>query len=380
MRTRWDIFCHVVDNYGDAGVCWRLARQLAAEFDADVRLWVDDIETFNRLCASDHGGISPAAANEIDGVLVHYWSAQWQPMAPADVVIEAFGCALPPTYIAAMAAQNLQTLWLNLEYLSAEDWVAGCHGLPSPQANGLQKYFFFPGFSPATGGLLREASLLQTRREFQRDGVAKTQFLSRIAVQPAPDASLVSLFCYENSALASWLTAISEAERQHHILVPEGRVTKEVCAWLGLDSYTLGECYVRGRVCLQFIPFLSQHDYDRLLWCCDFNVVRGEDSFVRAQWAGRPMLWHIYPQQEGAHLVKLAAFLNLYSADLCADEKAVLMRRWQSWNSAEAPAVAGDQLFAGGLGAVRHAEQWCTSLEKQNNLAELLVQFYRNWV
>jgi hypothetical protein len=92
------------------------------------------------------------------------------------------------------------------------------------------------------------------------------------------------------------------------------------------------------------------------------------------------MLWHIYPQQEDAHLVKLAAFLNLYSADLSADEKAVLMRRWQSWNSAEAPAVAGDQLFAGGLGAVRHAEQWCTSLEKQNNLAELLVQFYRNWV
>ena len=26
----WDIFCQVIDNHGDVGVCWRLARELAA--------------------------------------------------------------------------------------------------------------------------------------------------------------------------------------------------------------------------------------------------------------------------------------------------------------------------------------------------------------
>ena len=45
----WDIFCTVVDNYGDIGVCWRLARQLAAEHGFAVRLWVDDLASFARL-------------------------------------------------------------------------------------------------------------------------------------------------------------------------------------------------------------------------------------------------------------------------------------------------------------------------------------------
>ena len=26
----WDLFCRVIDNHGDLGVCWRLARDLAA--------------------------------------------------------------------------------------------------------------------------------------------------------------------------------------------------------------------------------------------------------------------------------------------------------------------------------------------------------------
>ncbi|WP_187492385.1 elongation factor P maturation arginine rhamnosyltransferase EarP, partial [Pantoea agglomerans] len=26
MKVTWDIFCTVVDNYGDIGVTWRLAR------------------------------------------------------------------------------------------------------------------------------------------------------------------------------------------------------------------------------------------------------------------------------------------------------------------------------------------------------------------
>ena len=30
MRVTWDIFCSVVDNFGDIGVTWRLARQLVA--------------------------------------------------------------------------------------------------------------------------------------------------------------------------------------------------------------------------------------------------------------------------------------------------------------------------------------------------------------
>ena len=41
MRS-WDIFCKVIDNYGDMGVCWRLAADLASRAHR-VRLWVDDL-------------------------------------------------------------------------------------------------------------------------------------------------------------------------------------------------------------------------------------------------------------------------------------------------------------------------------------------------
>ena len=137
MRTSWDIFCHVIDNYGDAGVCWRLARQLAVEYDAEVRLLVDDPETLARLCALAPSQISGDTPRLIDGVWVHYWSSTWRNVVPADVVIEAFACQLPLDYLVAMAERSRPSLWLNLEYLSAEEWVAGCHGLPSLQQNGL---------------------------------------------------------------------------------------------------------------------------------------------------------------------------------------------------------------------------------------------------
>jgi uncharacterized repeat protein (TIGR03837 family) len=63
------------------------------------------------------------------------------------------------------------------------------------------------------------------------------------------------------------------------------------------------------------IPFVSQDEYDWVLSQCDFNIVRGEDSFVRAQLAGKPFIWHIYPQADRAHETKLAAFLDLYLED-----------------------------------------------------------------
>ena len=56
---------------------------------------------------------------------------------------------------------------------------------------------------------------------------------------------------------------------------------------------------------------MPQQQFDELLWQADILMIRGEDSFVRAQYAGKPFMWHIYPQQEQAHLEKLAAFWRL---------------------------------------------------------------------
>ncbi|QXH52958.1 elongation factor P maturation arginine rhamnosyltransferase EarP [Pseudomonas fakonensis] len=374
MKATWDIFCAVVDNYGDIGVTWRLARQLAAEHGLAVRLWVDDLQPFVRLCPT-----ADASAEQQwqQGVQVRRWPARWQGDAPGQVVIGAFACQLPDGLAEAMAAQPRAPLWLNLDYLSAEDWVEGCHGLPSPQANGLRKMFFFPGFSENTGGLLREASLLGRREAFGAD--ARTAFLRGLGVEVQPDTRLISLFAYENPQLGNWLDVLAaDGSNATHLLVPHGRILGDLGQWLGEGELAVGAVHRRGALTVQVLPFVSQDDYDRLLWSCDFNAVRGEDSFVRAQWAGAPMLWHIYVQEENAHWEKLDAFLALYRQGLSDAAGQALVELWRAWNMDQAMGQAWQNLQAHWPELRQHARQWCAAQAARPDLATRLVQFYRN--
>ena len=151
----WDIFCRVVDHFGDAGVCWRLARQLADEHGARVRLWIDDVESLRRL----NPAVEQADRQLADGVQVWTWREPLSGATPADIVVEAFGCGLPEEYVSAMAAAAPRPLWIVLEYLSAEPWVTKHHALPSPHPRlPLERYFFFPGFVAGTGGEPRQAN------------------------------------------------------------------------------------------------------------------------------------------------------------------------------------------------------------------------------
>ena len=376
-KIRWDIFCTVVDNFGDIGVTWRLARQLVAEHHCEVRLWVDDLRAFERLCP------------ELDvrreqqwqqGVDVRQWPAQWIATPAADVVIAAFACQLPSAYMEAMASREKAPLWLNLDYLSAEDWVIGCHGLPSVKYQHVQKYFFFPGFRAGTGGLLRERNLLERRQQFQQDPQARQQFLYSLGIAPAPDAQLISLFAYENNGLASWLDTLATGVTPSHVLVPEGRILGDVQAWLGVQGLDAGDLHVRQRLTVQVLPFVRQDQYDLLLWSCDFNAVRGEDSFVRAQWAGRPMLWHIYQQEDDVHLDKLEAFLALYTQGLSADAKEATNGLWRAWNAGQDMAGPWLESRKHQQELAEHAEAWCLEQALQADLAAALVQFYLNWI
>lgn len=372
----WDIFCSVVDNYGDIGVTWRLARQLAVEHGQQVRLWVDEPAVFAPLCP----GADPFAARQWQqGVEVCRWSEPWDQVEPAEVVVEAFACRLPAAYEAALGQRRPAPLWLNLEYLSAEDWVEGCHGLASPQANGMAKYFWFPGFTARTGGLLRERGLLARRDAWQADVEARRAFLAGLGVAWRGER-LVSLFAYELPALGAWLDLLASGGEPTLLLVPEGRVLGDLAHWVGQGALAVGARCGRGALNVQVIPFVGQDDYDRLLWSCDLNAVRGEDSFVRAQWAGRPFIWHIYPQQDEIHLDKLEAFLARY---LAAAEPALaepLRAFWQAWNAADqgGKALAGSwrRLEAGRAVWALHARRWCAELAAQRDLAAGLVHFY----
>jgi uncharacterized repeat protein (TIGR03837 family) len=315
--TSLAIFCKVVDNYGDIGICWRLARQLAHEHGVAVTLWVDDLASFRRIWPAV---ALDAAVQDVDGVRVRHWRDQDGVFAAADIpdiVIEFFGVELPPAYVAAMAQRAPAPVWINYEGLSAEEWVEGCHALPSmhPRLK-LTKHFFFPGFTDKTGGLLRERALLAQRDRFQADPAAQAAFLAGLGVAPAErEGFKASLFCYPHAPVAALLDAWRDGGRPVTCLAPEGVARAQVEAFLGAAAVA-GAHATRGALTLRVVPFMRQDDYDRLLWACDLNIVRGEDSWVRAQWAGKPFIWHIYPQDENLHHVKLRAFLQKSAAGL----------------------------------------------------------------
>ena len=373
------LFCKVVDNYGDIGICWRLARQLAREHGVAVTLWVDDLASFRRLCPAIDPG---AAVQKAEGVQVRHWRGQdgaWAPDQVADIVIEFFACDIPPLYIEAMAVRQPPPVWLNLEGLTAEEWVEGCHTLPSMHPRlPLTKHFFFPGFTANTGGLLREAQLDSERCAFQADHAGMAAYLGSLGVTAAEMATQkVSLFCYPHAPVSELFAAWREGAQPVTCLVPDGVAQQAVAAFLGAPAVP-GARARRGQLTLRVLPFVSQPDYDRLLWACDINFVRGEDSWVRAQWAGRPFVWHIYPQDEQLHHKKLRAFLDRYALQLPA-LSALALR----WNGAPDPAQAEPadwpglwRAFHGAMPAMTaQAGAWEQAMRAHGDLAGKLLDF-----
>jgi uncharacterized repeat protein (TIGR03837 family) len=290
----------------------------------------------------------------------------------ADVVIEAFACELPTSYVAAMAQRSAAPVWINLEYLSAEAWVDDCHLLTSPHPTWpLTKHFFFPGFTAKTGGLLRERDLPSARTAF--DAKAEAEFWRSLGIDPRIDAELhISLFCYDNPALPELLQCWTDGPESIRVLASPGAATDQTARWFE-EELLPGMSLQRNALTVHALPFLPQASYDRLLWACDVNFVRGEDSFVRAQWAQRPFVWQIYPQAENAHLAKLDAFLDRYlneSAD--AD---VIRRCWHGWHGSGNMAAAWREFAAKRDSIQQHGKVWAGQLDRATDLANNLVWF-----
>ncbi len=376
---RWDIFCRVVDNLGDVGVAFRLARCLAREEGKAVRLWLDDLTVLARLRRETD---TSAMCQQVDGVEVRRWDAALdsgeavEEAGVADVVVETFGCDTPPAYLHAMAGRRPHPRWINLEYLSAEEWVEGSHALPSPHPRyaPLTRHFFFPGFTAKTGGLLRERDLLARRDAFQADRAAQAEFWRGLTGAVPPDGALkVSLFGYAGAPYGALLDAMVRHAGPVWIAAPEGVASQAVTAWL--HGRTQGD---KGGIRAFATAFLDQDRYDELLWACDLNFVRGEDSFVRAQWAARPFVWHIYPTQDGAHWVKLGAFLARYTAGMDRAHAPRLTALWEAWNRGDSPARAWPAFDAALPAIAPHAEDWAERLASRPDLATALGNFTDN--
>ncbi|MBI4206718.1 MAG: elongation factor P maturation arginine rhamnosyltransferase EarP [Betaproteobacteria bacterium] len=372
----WDIFCRVVDNFGDIGVCWRLARQLAGEQRGTVRLWVDDLAPLHALWREADPG---RARQLVAGVEVHRWSAGFPAVQPAEVVIEAFGCGLPEDYVLAMVGCGRHPLWVVLEYLSAERWVPEHHGLPSPHPRWpIPRYFFFPGFVAGTGGVLCEADLAARRAAFGADE-RRRAWASLGFEPPVAGSTVVSMFAYDHAPLAGLLAAWEQGDEPVVVAVPQGKIVGSFFDYFDVGGVEPGHGFRRGSIEVRILPFVEQPRYDELLWSCDCNFVRGEDSFVRAQWAALPLVWHIYPQAERAHWHKLEAFLDLYCAGLPQPAAAAVRAMWRSWNSSDDPAVSigaawrGFQAHRATLAG--HAQAWAARLAELGDMAGRLAQF-----
>ena len=377
-----DLFCTVVDNFGDIGVCWRLARQLAHEHGIATRLWVDDLQSFSKLCPEVNIHLE---RQHCDGVEVLHWTETFPEIEPAALVIEAFACKLPESYVISMTAKQHQPVWISLEYLSAEDWVEGCHKLPSPHPTlPLMKYFFFPGFTPQTGGLLLEHDLLKRRDAFQNNLAQQQAFWQSLGLTPpAPGTLKVSLFSYENFSVYDLFDTWVHGKQTVLCLVPEGRILPQVEKYFEQISESGTRNFSLGNLQLSIVPFVAQERYDELLWVCDFNFVRGEDSCVRAQWAGKPFIWHIYLQHDGVHMQKLRAFMKLYGIGLPADALQAMHRLWGTWNQIQQPiqphatdvGLAWNDYFTHQSILQKHALTWSKVLSN-NNLALNLLDFF----
>jgi uncharacterized repeat protein (TIGR03837 family) len=377
IPRRWDIFCKVVDNFGDAGVAWRLARMLAAEHGLDVTLWLDQPAALARIAPDV---VADRPLQRAHGVVIRPWADPFPAASPAEVVIEAFGCGVPDAYVAAMAACPSPPTWFVLEYLSGESWVEGTHGLASPHPRlPLARRFWFPGFTATTGGLLRERSLFGARDAFRADAAAQAGLWASLGVPvPAADETRISLFCYPNRMLPALLDAWTDGDRPVVCVVPEGVAAGALDLWAGgAVPHPGGAALARGRLRLHVVPFVAQDDYDRLLWACDINFVRGEDSFVRAQWAARPFVWHIYPQAGNAHLTKLRAFLDRYVVGLDPASGRAVRQFWRTWNGdADTGAVGAAWLeFAAHRPHLAlHGSAWAMRLGALPDLADGLVR------
>lgn len=351
---RYVIFCRVIDNYGDAGVCWRLATNLA-QVEESVTLVIDRPDVLDAL-VDRHA--MPASIQVLD------WPDDQHLVSPddiADVVIEAFACDPPTAYIEAMAkraAAGRPPVWINLEYLSAEDWVGAHHRLPSPHPrHSLVKHFYFPGFTPDSGGLIREPSLFPLQEQTPPVAVSTLR---------------IFLFSYEQPILEDWVALLDHT-------------TLSVAPCPAADQLARLSDNLPATLTIRALPFVPQAQFDALLGEQDLLFVRGEDSFVRAQWAGKPVFWHIYPQDDGAHLEKLRAFYQRYLDPEILDQhaRALILRFLLIWNRGLEP-IALASLWPEIIRLLpalrKNAQKWRDILLEQPDLVTQLRAFVSDLV
>ena len=311
------LLCKVVDNYGDAGVVYRLARALSALPDCPpLGIIIDDARALAQLAPGIVAGQAVqtyecTADSGCAGVTwrIYDWNAG-KVCAPLfehempDILLECFQCGRPDWLDGLLFAPGaaFTTSIVNIDYLTAESYAEDFHCLQSlTRSARIRKVNFMPGFTAKTGGLILDAPFMS------RVGNRAAAFDALAAYGLHDDGSfIVPVFTYERdfTPLVTALTVLNEsAPGGKHIAVylAPGRSCKPfLTAW----------CLAGRPFRVMELPFMSQTAWDALLCAADFSFIRGEDSFARACLAGAPFVWHAYVQDEEYQLVKVQALLD----------------------------------------------------------------------
>ncbi|AFZ83516.1 conserved hypothetical protein of the DUF2331 family [Candidatus Kinetoplastibacterium blastocrithidii TCC012E] len=360
-----DIFCKIIDNYGDIGFCWRLAKHLSCEYKWSIRLIVDDLCAFS--CIEKTLDIS-ANSQIVQDINIMKWNVSLEnSLTPSDIILETFSCDIPNAFKKIMLLDIRRFIWINIEYLSAEQWVEDCHLLSSNLSNGLKKTFFFPGFTSKTGGLIVEQDFLKNKKSLKESIYNQEDFLKSLGIKHKRSEFLFCLlFCYPDAPVND--------------LIRSMKLLNKKIVLIANDQSLFINANSTNNLKLVLIPFIDQDSFDKLICCMDINFIRGEDSFVRALLSGNPLIWNIYKQENNTHIDKLKSWLNLNSFPVTikkvmyswnnfgeeglinAIEKAMSKENWNSWKD-YSRIISEKQISNKSLG--KNLVEFCTSQQKQ---------------
>lgn len=339
-----DIFCQVIDNYGDVGVAYRLAREFKRVYpNKKLRFVINQIEELNLIRKSE----------DIEIILYKDISKIEN---SADLIIESFGCEIPKEYM-DKALKNAKLI-INLEYFSAEKWVDDFHLQESFLGGNLKKYFFIPGLSEKSGGILLDNEFLERKKKVEAN---KEYYLEKFEIKEKYDL-IGSVFSYKKN-FDSLIEELKKLDKKIILLILSEKTQKNF-----IKYFDNGNNY--DKIKFVKLPFFTYDKYEELLALCDFNLVRGEDSFVRALLLGKPFLWHIYPQDENTHIKKLESFLEKY----CSNNKE-LKQTFINYN------INKDDFsyfFKNFKEIEKYNKNYANYLIKNCNLMEKLINFIEN--
>ena len=318
-----DIFCEIIDNFGDIGVVYRISKELKKIFqNVRIRIVLNRLEEFKAI----NKKVKDVDYQEIDGLICvteKYVKENMESFGVSDVFIEAFGCNVPEEYV--KAAKENSKLWINLEYLSGEKWIEDFHLCESLiDSKTLKKIFFMPGFSEKSGGVIIDSGFLE-RMKFgkeNRDEVLKKYFKDF----DLKDKFIGTVFSYEKN-FENLLETLKNYEKETVLLLMGEKTQKSFSEILKKNlTEDYGNIVKYGKITMIYSDFFSQEEYEEIISASDFNFTRGEDSFVRGIILGKPFMWHIYLQEEKAHMDKIKAFTERFkeSVEVSEEEKNII--------------------------------------------------------